>query len=127
MTASKAGIVTAHVAATIDGVHTEVVLKDFSNRIFVIVTQTDKLGSLLDARLPFINVDPQNQVPKVSVLLGNRECPMSVICARQLTERIGTTKPVLLAISLKKDRPRSTLRAILQLIDDNAIWSQQFN
>ena len=38
---------TAHGAFTVDGVHTEVLVSDYSNRLMVVVTQIGKLGTCL--------------------------------------------------------------------------------
>ena len=40
---------TAHGAFTVDGVHTEVLVSDYSNRLMVVVTQIGKLGTIYHA------------------------------------------------------------------------------
>eukprot|EP00941_MAST-03F_sp_MAST-3F-sp1_P003984 g3984.t1 len=121
---SLTGIVTRQASAVIDGVATDVILQVFIDRIFIIVTQLKTLGTLIHAELPPISNGALHRIPKCKVLLGRRDCPISMVCARQLSERIGAScsKPLLLAIALKKDRPETTTRGILNLLEANAVW-----
>eukprot|EP00518_Triparma_eleuthera_P014724 CAMPEP_0182479460 /NCGR_PEP_ID=MMETSP1319-20130603/34197_1 /TAXON_ID=172717 /ORGANISM="Bolidomonas pacifica, Strain RCC208" /LENGTH=92 /DNA_ID=CAMNT_0024680887 /DNA_START=57 /DNA_END=331 /DNA_ORIENTATION=+ len=79
------------VAKLIDGIHTEVVVNIFSDRIFVIITQTGKMGTLLQASSDHGDVD-------VRVLMGRRDDPLLVVYAQQLVEslRVRTESPILL-------------------------------
>ena len=43
---------TAHGAFTVDGVHTEVLVSDYSNRLMVVVTQIGKLGTITTPPIP---------------------------------------------------------------------------
>ncbi|RYH29611.1 hypothetical protein EON65_07905 [archaeon] len=79
------------------------VLIVFSSNVFVIITQINKVGSMLkawtepkfDGGLRFM----------VENMLGRRDDPLLVLYARQLIERISIISPkqLILAVSLKEE------------------------
>lgn len=109
------------VAAKINGVHTDVVINDYSNRYFIILSQYKKLGS-------FISVYKESQktcfgrdeIYQVRTIQG-REDPDWELASRFLTEQINIDKPVLYAICLK-DTSLMTLKALKEIILKNKLW-----
>jgi len=49
--------VTRQTAATISGVHTDLIVQSFADRIFVTVTQTNKIGTMVSEHMCFHNLD----------------------------------------------------------------------
>jgi hypothetical protein len=43
----KFPVKTKQIACIVDGVHTEIIIQVFTDRIFIAITQTDKLGTLV--------------------------------------------------------------------------------
>eukprot|EP00981_Chlorochromonas_danica_P012826 scaffold5444_cov181-Ochromonas_danica.AAC.7 len=87
----------------INDVETEIVCSVFANQNFVLITQINKVGSLLKAWS-----EPKSDGGLryfVENVLGRRDDPLLNIFARQLIERCSffTSKPLLLAISLKEE------------------------
>eukprot|EP01112_Ceratiomyxa_fruticulosa_P007464 TRINITY_DN1940_c0_g1_i3.p1 TRINITY_DN1940_c0_g1~~TRINITY_DN1940_c0_g1_i3.p1 ORF type:complete len:150 (-),score=25.44 TRINITY_DN1940_c0_g1_i3:148-597(-) len=119
------------VAAKINGIHTEIVLNVYSDQIFVIITQNQKLGTLICANKVDGDLTPSG-TPNYSMytVLGKRDDTISEIYARQLVQFVGNTdkgsRPLLLAISLlpQKDENewKSTFNAVMNLIADNRNW-----
>ena len=62
---------TAHGAFTVDGVHTEVLVSDYSNRLMVVVTQIGKLGTIYHAADPGPGGVFEGDIPpEVRTLIG---------------------------------------------------------
>lgn len=79
----------------------------FANQVFVIITQVNKVGSVLKAwSEPRIDGGSRYLIEN---MLGRRDDPLLNLYARQLVERFNqvSPKPLLLAISLK-DEGRGT-------------------
>jgi len=105
---------TLQLAAMIDGIHTEFILTTYSNLVFFVVTQLEKLGSLLLARRELtMEGEPTFAI---SSLLGRRD-PEIEIYARKLVEVTSkrSAKPLLLSLALKDNSP-STFRQIIAFI-----------
>uniref|UniRef100_A0A7S2V894 Proteasome assembly chaperone 3 n=1 Tax=Fibrocapsa japonica TaxID=94617 RepID=A0A7S2V894_9STRA len=110
-------------ALVINGIKTEILVMYFADKIFIIVTQLKKIGTL-------VHVQPGNEATSVgasmgdrplgiydtSVLLGRRDDPLLLIYARQIMEKICSTlnKPLLLGIALKNEgRDTETFQEVL--------------
>ena len=86
-------------AYVIDGAHTEMCVTEYSNRVFVVVTQVGKLGTvfhittdggetaLQDAAM-MLRVDPNamNDKIRVRTLIGKRDDALLSACARHVGE-----------------------------------------
>jgi proteasome assembly chaperone 3 len=86
-------------AYVIDGAHTEMCVTEYSNRVFVVVTQVGKLGTvfhittdgdetaLQDAAM-MLRVDPNamNDKVRVRTLIGKRDDALLSACARHVGE-----------------------------------------
>ena len=84
------------------GLETEVMLTHYSDRVFVVVTQTNKLGSLLSVAA---EQSGQGSTFRIRNLLGRRDDPLLNIYARNIAEAAAktSTRPLLLAVSLSEE------------------------
>merc|ERR1719401_2851938 len=93
-------------AAPIAGTATDFVITDFGSELFVVITQSAKIGSLLEATASEAKegLDGLERVYDVRVLFGDRRAEHYRSYARALIELIATrsTKSVLLGIMLKE-------------------------
>ena len=103
-------------AATVCGVPTRFVLTLYANRIFVIITQTQNLGTLIMAEAD----DPMNVAGtsySTRVVVGRRDDDVLEAYARTLVElmckRVPEAGPLLLAISIK-EHSQDTFRGVMQ-------------
>ena len=90
-------------AYVIDGAHTEMCVTEYSNRVFVVVTQVGKLGTvfhittdgdetaLQDAAM-MLRVDPNamNDKVRVRTLIGKRDDALLIACARHVGEVLAS-------------------------------------
>uniref|UniRef100_A0A2P2JL92 Uncharacterized protein LOC103963959 n=1 Tax=Rhizophora mucronata TaxID=61149 RepID=A0A2P2JL92_RHIMU len=106
----------------IKGNKTDVVICGYDDHIFVIATQIGTMGTILQARKEEgVSVHPTFNV---SVILGKRDEPMLVACARQLIEHIsssGSSRSLVLSLGLK-DHSVETLKGIVAAVIDNRVW-----
>jgi hypothetical protein len=94
----------AHHAVVIDGVHTEILMDAFADCVFVLVTQTGKMGTTVrgtaDAVVKF-HTAPAFDIQPV---LGRQNDVVTHLIARELLADIAKTtdKALLLSVALKK-------------------------
>lgn len=107
--------------ALIDGIQTDIVLSEFENTFFIILTQYQKIGSLLSVQREFFqNVEGNQEVYHIKTLLGEEDEYIHTV-ARYLTEQLNITKPAIFNVSLKK-RDVQTLKAIETILKSNKTW-----
>jgi proteasome assembly chaperone 3 len=83
-----------------DDVTTEICFQSFADRYFVMISQLNKVGSLINA---WSEEKPSGgKIFQTQILLGRRDDPLLNVYARQIIQVISeaSDKPVLLAISL---------------------------
>lgn len=106
----------------IDGIPTTFILQPYSDRVFIIVTQSDKLGTILSAGFDVTLAGAESY--HVQTLMGKRDVPELELCARQVIQAMktaGCNKPLLLSLALKShDLP--TMHAIIAKIKDIPVW-----
>ncbi|XP_064626770.1 proteasome assembly chaperone 3-like [Lineus longissimus] len=107
-------------AALINDIHTEVVCSNYNDVAFIIVTQYQKMGTLMDITKDVVLEDRGDATYTTKVLLGKDE-PILHVIAKQIVTKINLKKPVLLSLALK-DTSRETLRAILGLLEKATVW-----
>lgn len=96
----------------------------YHDRVFVHITQVDKFGTILKAW-----AEPRSEggsIYQVATIMGKRDDPLLHIYARQIIERLSSTtsKPLLLAISLKPDsRDAGSFQEILNELFQNNAWN----
>jgi proteasome assembly chaperone 3 len=107
----------------IDGIRTEILCTAFLDRVFVLITQINKVGTVISAW-----ADPKSDggyLFHTEVLLGRRDDPLLTIYARQIIEklRLCTEKPLLLGISLKEEgRSRENFQQIINKVLEIMPW-----
>eukprot|EP01116_Phalansterium_solitarium_P006982 TRINITY_DN19436_c0_g1_i1.p1 TRINITY_DN19436_c0_g1~~TRINITY_DN19436_c0_g1_i1.p1 ORF type:complete len:177 (+),score=65.89 TRINITY_DN19436_c0_g1_i1:70-600(+) len=139
----KFPVATRQVAAVIDGRHTEIVLMAYADHTFIVVSQNNKLGTLMYAARDQDKYITEGEARfSVSTLLGRRDDPLHDVFARQIVELVCSTSklplPVVLSLSLLNTprgpnseselmadpaSARSLLKAVLYLIRENKVWS----
>lgn len=109
------------ISVKIDGTETDIILNDYRDRLFIILTQYKKLGSLIAVCRETANTySICSEVYQVRTILGLEETAFHV-AARYLTEQTQMNKPALYSIALK-DCSFRTLKAIKDIIMQNKIW-----
>ncbi|XP_015772578.1 PREDICTED: proteasome assembly chaperone 3-like [Acropora digitifera] len=108
---------TRQAAVLMDGIHTEVFCSCYQDRIFVIVSQFEKMGNLVSF-CQLLNFDWSD----TKTLMGSDE-EIWHVYAKQIGALIceNSNKPLLVGIALKKHSPQ-TLQQILKLLQLNRVW-----
>lgn len=100
--------VTSLTATKVAGVHTDLVVTDYSDRLFIVVSQLGKLGTICEAR----REKAQSQqggigeegagrpVYTVSTLLGKESEEVELV-ARLLAEKLALGKPIVICVAVK--------------------------
>ncbi|XP_028311201.1 proteasome assembly chaperone 3 [Gouania willdenowi] len=97
----------------VNGISTEVVCTEFSNYIFIVLTQYGKIGTLISVIPDSQSKDISTQSFSTKVLLGKDE-PLTHVCAKNLATFVSQeagNRPVLLGLALKD----SSIDAIKQI------------
>ncbi|RHY47958.1 hypothetical protein DYB26_013553 [Aphanomyces astaci] len=96
----------------INGVETTLIVSEFSDRIFVAVTQLGTFGTILEATSKE-NMNGNLHVD-ISVRLGKRDDPLLLVYARQFLEHFGIPrgKSIVAAVGLK-DRSSATFEVVM--------------
>lgn len=105
------------VCAEIDGVPTEVVYHEYTDRILLILTQYEKLGSIVIVEKEEVHQSIEtSEVYNTSVILGsaNEEYHLA---ARYLAEQLDISKDLCLFIALKS-YDVETLKALKDIVLD---------
>lgn len=110
--------------ATVCGVPTKFVLTAYTNRIFVVVTQTAGMGTMIVAQKD----QPMNTASaaySTRVLLGRRDDEVLEVYARTLVELICKRAPdagsLLLAISIA-EHSTEMHRGVMRILEENRVW-----
>jgi len=104
----------------VEGIRTEFILSTYSNQLFFVITQLEKLGTLIEARAD-LSLEGDSTTFTVNTLLGKRD-PSLEVYARELISFTSQTspKPLLLSIALKQTSP-SIFKTILEQIKKNIL------
>ena len=120
------GLDSIQIAVTIDDIHTDFIFTLFNDCIFVVVTQREKIGHLIEAYSD--GGFDECETYTVNVLLGSRES-VEQIYARNIVQEMSkvTKNKVLIGMGLKdRQPPTSMLDGILSVIRANAVfWGKQ--
>ena len=109
------------------GVHTDVVLTPFKDRVFVLITQRQKIGLLLEATKESDVTEMGEPVYHIATKLGNAgEGGATELLARRLIDSIAkANKSLLLGVawlSAEKEPSLPELKALLALIEQKKVW-----
>ncbi|KAK4346299.1 hypothetical protein RND71_032638 [Anisodus tanguticus] len=103
------------------GNKTDIVICAYDDHFLVIATQIGSMGTILHARKEEgVSIHPTFSV---SVLLGKRDEPMLVACARQIIEHIsnaGSFRSLVLSLGLR-DHSLPTLKGIVSAVTENCL------
>ncbi|KAL3346873.1 hypothetical protein AABB24_025359, partial [Solanum stoloniferum] len=106
----------------IKGNKTDIVICAYDDHFMVIATQIGSMGTIFQARKEEgVSIHPTFSV---SVLLGKRDEPMLVACARQIIEHIsnaGSSRSLVLSLGLR-DHSLPTLKGIVSAVTENCLW-----
>ena len=110
--------------ATLCGVPTQFVLTAYSNRIFVVVTQSQNFGTLIQASAD----NPLNMSGtsySTRVLVGRRDDEVLEAYARTMveliTKRAPNAGPLLLSISIEQ-HSSEMFHAVMQAVEEHRVW-----
>ena len=106
----------------VGGVHTNVVVSEFDNKLFIIVSQLQKLGTLVELTRERENFDDPSNTPTFNskVLLG-KDDPLTHVMARNIVSKIPVSKPILIAMALKDTKPE-IIRSLEDLVHLHRTW-----
>ena len=101
----------------IDGTPTEFVAVQYTDRIFLAVSQLGTLGTLISASRTR-SAGPGGAAPtfEIRTLLGRRDDHALEAYARLLAERIGDERPLLVALALKPGHESSRQELLARAI-----------
>lgn len=118
---------TKQFAIVIESIHTEFILSSFSDHLFFVITQYDKLGTIVSKECVInqklratVDVTPDgDKTFSVLTLLGKKEETLEVY-ARRIIEVTSkkSSKPLVLSIALKKPTP-TTFKEVVVCIEKN--------
>eukprot|EP00742_Colponemidia_sp_Colp-10_P009730 GILJ01010640.1.p1 GENE.GILJ01010640.1~~GILJ01010640.1.p1 ORF type:complete len:248 (+),score=23.72 GILJ01010640.1:28-744(+) len=116
-------LTTKQLALTVNGCHTDILITPFQDKIFIVITQLAKIGTMILARKEGEEEGPTSF--STTTVLGKRDEEVLSVYARALIGLISQSSPkaLLLGISLKDHSP-STFKAIFNLISspENRLW-----
>mmetsp|Transcript_27703 Transcript_27703/g.71295 ORF Transcript_27703/g.71295 Transcript_27703/m.71295 type:complete len:126 (+) Transcript_27703:626-1003(+) len=115
-------VAAAEFQAEVGGHPTDFVVAAYEDQIMVTASQLDTFGSVLHARQEkALDGDPTFSV---TVLLGRREEPALMLCARGLVERLaeqGCQRPLLLMLGFKEHSP-AVAKAVIKEVMQHRVW-----
>lgn len=107
----------------VNGVSTEVICTEFSNYIFIVLTQYGKIGSLISVTADSRSNDISTPTFSTKVLLGKDE-PLTHVCAKNLVTFVSQeagNRPVLLGLALK-DLSIDSIKEMKEIIKSCKVW-----
>ncbi|XP_047184319.1 proteasome assembly chaperone 3 [Scophthalmus maximus] len=107
----------------VNGVSTQVVCSDFSNYIFIVLTQYGKIGTLVSVTPDSRSNDISTPSLSTKVLLGKEE-PLTHVFAKNLATFVSQeagNRPVLLGLALK-DFSIDSIKQMKELIKSCQVW-----
>ncbi|XP_069127458.1 proteasome assembly chaperone 3-like [Argopecten irradians] len=108
-TASGFPVKTTQKAVTVNNQKTEILCSHFADKLFVIVTQFNKMGNLIElTRDAAVNdaITPSRPSYSTKVLMGRDE-PLMHVLAKNVLGKLDIKKPVMLALALKDESPKT--------------------
>jgi len=95
-------------ATTIGDHHTDVGVFQFENQLFVILTQFEKIGTMVLITPAKSISNSSNPVYHIKILFGKDEVEVYAF-ARFLAEKLTISQPLLLGLALKNNKDNSAL------------------
>ncbi|BDA45389.1 probable proteasome assembly chaperone 3 [Coccomyxa sp. Obi] len=113
---------TREFTAEVDGISTSFIMSAYADRIMVVVTQLGTFGTVLLSRADGLLEGKQTFT--VDTLLGKRDEPALIVCARHMAESImtvGCNRPLLLCLGLKQ-HSFDSMRTIIKEVLAHPVW-----
>ncbi|CAN9505519.1 unnamed protein product [Ophioblennius macclurei] len=107
----------------VNGILTEVVCSEFSNYVFIVLTQYGKIGTLISVTPDSRSNDLSTPTFSTKVLLGKDE-PLTHVCAKNLATFVSHeagNRPILLGLSLK-DSSIESINQYKDIIKSCKVW-----
>ncbi|XP_074553201.1 proteasome assembly chaperone 3 [Halichoeres trimaculatus] len=107
----------------VNGISTQVVCTEFSNYIFIVLTQYGKIGTLVSVTPDSRSNDISTSTFSTKVLLGKEE-PLTHVCAKNLATFVSQeagNRPVLLGLALK-DSSLDAINQMKEVIRSCKVW-----
>ncbi|KAK1878031.1 Proteasome assembly chaperone 3 [Dissostichus eleginoides] len=107
----------------VNGISTQVVCTEFSNYIFVVLTQYGKMGTLISVTPDSRSNDISTPSFSTKVLLGKDE-PLTHVCAKNLATFVSQeagNRPVLLGLALK-DSSIDSIKQMKEIVKICQVW-----
>ncbi|CAL9693060.1 unnamed protein product [Knipowitschia caucasica] len=123
MSAAESIIKSKQTQKEVNGICTQVVCSEFSDYIFVVVTQYGKIGTLVSVSPDSKCNDINTPTFSTKVLLGKDE-PMTHVCAKNLSTFVSqgaANRPVLLGLALK-DSSKDSIQHFKEMIKSCQVW-----
>ncbi|KAH0540599.1 hypothetical protein KQX54_018460 [Cotesia glomerata] len=105
---------------SINGNHTDIAVKVYKNRLFIIVTQFQKFGSMVTVTRES-SLDQFNSDTYSTHVIFGKDTEEIHAAVRYIAEAINIDRPLLLSIALK-DYELSTLKVIVSTINKLKAW-----
>ncbi|KAM8824411.1 proteasome assembly chaperone 3 [Synchiropus splendidus] len=123
MSAAEPIIRSKQAVKEINGVSTQFVCTEFSNYIFVVLTQYGKIGTLISITPDSRSSDVSIPAFSTRVLLGKDE-PLTHVCAKNLATFVSQeagNRPVLLGLALK-DSSIDSIKEMKEVLKTCKVW-----
>ncbi|XP_056263154.1 proteasome assembly chaperone 3 isoform X1 [Pseudoliparis swirei] len=123
MPSAEPTVSSKQVVKEINGITTQIVCTEFSNYIFIVLSQYGKMGTLISVRPDTHSNDINNPGLSTKVMLGKDE-PMTHVCAKHLAMDVSQesgNRPVLLGLSLK-DSSLDSINQMKEIIHSCKVW-----
>ncbi|CAK6972440.1 proteasome assembly chaperone 3 [Scomber scombrus] len=107
----------------VNGISTQVVCTEFSNYIFIVITQYGKIGTLISITPDSRSNDISTPTFSTKVLLGKEEA-LTHVCAKNLATFVSqeaSNRPVLLGLALK-DSSIDAIKQIKEIVKSCQVW-----
>eukprot|EP01119_Soliformovum_irregulare_P020859 TRINITY_DN6823_c0_g1_i1.p1 TRINITY_DN6823_c0_g1~~TRINITY_DN6823_c0_g1_i1.p1 ORF type:complete len:160 (+),score=18.24 TRINITY_DN6823_c0_g1_i1:26-505(+) len=121
---------TKQIAAKIEGIHTEIIINVYLDYVFIIITQTNKIGTIIEATKDqdqYFEGESEGSF-SVKVHIGKRDDDLNAIYGRQLAQLVditsSTPRGLILGLGLRENKgnERTTFSKIYHLIHSQKIW-----
>lgn len=108
-------------AVLLGGKHVDVSMTTFEDRLLVIITEYQKMGTLVHVTKDNLPVDNREETYSTKIVLGKDE-PVTHVFARNIAKRVlkSQSKPLLLSLALEEYTPE-ILKGIEKVIQDYLI------
>ncbi|XP_037288047.2 proteasome assembly chaperone 3 isoform X2 [Rhipicephalus microplus] len=102
-------------SVSIEGCDTDISIMEFTDKLFIVISQYKKLGTLVLVTKDAANCDdPKTLVYTTKVLFGKDEAEVEA-AAKNIAKTIETSKTILLSLALKKFSP-TIVRSIVSAV-----------